>query len=117
MKEIQYKNVGDYILPDLTLPPQPEVTLGRYAQLRRQFLKEHRMIVYYNLLTAGKLTEHLHQKETEALKMEEELTEKMKNLQGVTEELKEKDLMNWVQMMNNIRNSVQETVLKEVIFA
>ena len=59
MNELTYTRVGDYSLPNLKLPQQPEVTLGRYAQMRREFLKEHHRVLYYNLLTRGELTQHL----------------------------------------------------------
>ena len=61
---------GDYNLPDLTMPQQPEVTLGRYAQMRRKFLREHHKIRYYNLLTNCTLTQHLAETEQTAMKLD-----------------------------------------------
>ena len=117
MKEITYTRQGDYELPNLTLPEQPEVTLGRYAQMRRKYLKENHRIVYYNLLTSCKMTEHLAQVEQRATEMEESLVTQMAKAEGVTEKLKATDMMTWVRRMNNIRNRAQEIVQAEVIFA
>ena len=113
MNELTYTMQGDYNLPDLTMPNQPEVTLGRYAQMRRKFLKEHHKIRYYNLLTSCTLTEHLAEVEQTAMKMEETLMKQMAAQEG----LKAADMMKWVQGMNNLRNRVQEIVKAEVIFA
>lgn len=115
--EISYTMQGDYLLPDLKLPEQPEVELGHYAQMRRKYLKERHRVLYYNLLTKGKLIEHLYETEQRALQMEETLTQQMAQQQGVTEKLKAENMMSWVRKMNNIRNSAQEIVRAEVIYA
>ena len=115
--KVTYTRQGDYELPNLTLPEQPEVTLGRYAQMRRKYLKENHRIVYYNLLTSCKMTEHLAEVEQRATEMEESLVTQMARAEGVTEKLKATDMMAWVRRMNNIRNRAQEIVQAEVIFA
>lgn len=117
MKEITYRRVGDYYLPNLELPEQPKVTLGHYANLRRKYLKENHRVLYYNLLTKCKLTEHLYEVEQEALMMEETLIKQMAAKEGITESLKASDMIEWVQRMNNVRNRAQEIVLTEVIYA
>ncbi|MEE0762919.1 MAG: TnpV protein [Acutalibacteraceae bacterium] len=117
MKEIQYRQKGDYLVPDLKLPEQPEVSLGRYAEMRKKYLKEHRKILYTNLLTKGELTAHLAEIEERALEMEETIMKQMKVQEGLTEELKMNDMMKWVQGMNNLKNRVQEIVKAEVIYA
>ncbi|HHZ05867.1 MAG TPA: TnpV protein [Clostridiales bacterium] len=117
MSELTYTMQGDYNLPDLTMPEQPEVSLGRYAQMRRKYLKENHRVLYYNLLTKCKMTEHLHETEQRALEMEETLLKQMSQAEGLTESLKATDMMSWVQRMNNLRNRVQEIVMAEVIFA
>ena len=117
MNELTYTMQGDYNLPDLTMPQQPEVTLGRYAQMRRKFLKEHHKIRYYNLLTSCTLTQHLAETEQTAMKLEETLMKQMAAQEGLTESLKAADMMKWVQGMNNLRNRVQEIVKAEIIFA
>ena len=106
MNELTYTMQGDYNLPDLTMPEQPEVTLGRYAQMRRKFLKEHHKIRYYNLLTSCTLTQHLAELEQTAMKLEETLMKQMAAQEGLTESLKAADMMKWVQGMNNLRNRV-----------
>ncbi|NCC01289.1 MAG: TnpV protein [Clostridia bacterium] len=108
--------VGDYNLPNLTLPEQPEVTLGRWSQMRRTYLKNNHRIQYYNLLTKGKMTEHLAEIQARAMELEELLVKKMSAEMGLTEELKENDMMRWVQMTNNLRHSAQEIVKEQVIY-
>ena len=116
MNELTYTMVGNYSLPNLKLPQQPEVTLGRYAQMRRKFLKEHHRVLYYNLLTRGELTQHLAEVEQRASKMEETILSQMAQKEGVTEQMKAEDMMKWVRLMNSLRNSAQEIVKAEVIF-
>ena len=115
--EITYTMKNGVQIVDLEIPKQPEVTLGRYAQMRKKFLKEHRRVLYYNLLTSCTLTEHLAEIEQTALKMEETLMKQMAAQEGLTERLKAADMMKWVCGMNNLRNRVQEIVKAEVIFA
>lgn len=117
MNEITYSMVGDYNLPNLKLPEQPEVTLGRWAQMRRTYLKERHRILYYNLLTEGTLTKHLAEVQQRAEQMEEALVKQMSQREGVTEQMKAQDMMKWVRLTNNLRHSAQEIVKAEVIFA
>ena len=116
MNELTYTMQGDYNLPDLTMPEQPEVTLGRYAQMRRKFLKEHHKIRYYNLLTSCTLTQHLAELEQTAMKLEETLMKQMAAQEGLTEELKARDQMEWVRRMNAIRDSAEEVIRRELIY-
>ena len=117
MAEITYSMVGDYNLPNLKMPEQPNVNLGRWAQMRRSYLRDHHKILYYNLLTKGTLTQHLAEVQQRATEMEETLVRQMAQKEGLTEELKATDKMKWVRLMNNLRNSAQEVVKAEVIFA
>ncbi len=117
MNEITYTWQGDYLIPDLALPEQPDVELGRWAQMRRKYLKEHNRLLYYSLLTKGILTQHLAEVQQRADEMEETLTRQMAQQEGLTEEMKANDMMKWVGLMNNIRESVREIVMSEVIFA
>ncbi len=99
------------------LPPQEEpVPHGKYALLRRKFLKEHRRITYTNLLTSGKLSSHLADIEQTAQRRMEQMVAQMAKENGVTEELKERDQMKWVGMMNNLQNAAEEVVLAELIY-
>ena len=106
---------GDYYLPDLVLREE-EPTYGKYGMLRKQFLKEHRSARYQHLLLTGKLNEHLNQTDQEAREQVETLMEQMTEKQGVTEELKAQDQMERVRLMNNIKASAEEIVLKNMIY-
>ena len=99
---MSYMLHGDYYLPDLVLN-EAEPTYGKYGMLRKQFLKEHRSARYQYLLLTGKLNEHLNQTDQEAREQVETLMEQMTEKQGVTEELKAQDQMEWVSLMNNIK--------------
>ena len=113
---IDYILVGDYLIPDLTLPTEPELPLGRYAQMHRDYLEKHKRVTYLNLLTSGELNAHLHQTEQTALQRLALLTKQLSKEQGVTEELKEKAPMQWVQAMNAIRSQAEEVILDELIY-
>ena len=117
MTEITYSSQGRYNLPNLMPQQEPEVSLGTYALLRRKFLKENRRITYTNLLTSGKLNSHLAEIEQTALSRMEQMVEQMAKTEGVTEELKASDPMKWVQLMNNLRNAAEETILVELIYS
>ena len=112
---MSYTLHGDYYLPDLVLREE-EPTYGKYGMLRKQFLKEHRSARYQYLLLIGKLNEHLNQTDQEAREQVETLMEQMTEKQGVTEELKAQDQMEWVRLMNNIKASAEEIVLKNMIY-
>ena len=112
---MSYTLHGDYYLPDLVLREE-EPTYGKYGMLRKQFLKEHRSARYQYLLLIGKLNEHLNQTDQEAREQVETLMEQMTEKQGVTEELKAQDQMEWVRLMNNIKASAEEIILKNMIY-
>ena len=112
---MSYTLHGDYYLPDLVLREE-EPIYGKYGILRKQFLKEHRSAGYQYLLLTGKLNEHLNQTDQEAREQVETLMEQMTEKQGVTEELKAQDQMEWVRLMNNIKASAEEIVLKNMIY-
>lgn len=108
---------GDYCLPNLTLPPEEERHIGVWAHRRRQYLKQHHKILYYNLLTSGKLRFHLADVEEEAQSLFLRLVKEYAEREGVTEQLKAENPMEWVQKMNNIRSRAAETVYADLIFA
>ena len=112
---MSYTLHGDYYLPDLVLN-EAEPTYGKYGMLRKQFLKEHRSARYQYMLLIGKLNEHLNQIDQEVREQVETLMEQMTEKQGVTEELKAQDQMEWVRLMNNIKASAEEIVLKNMIY-
>ena len=104
------------ILKKLTLPPQNEIHLTRFGRKRLQYLKQYRPIIYTNLLTSGELNEYLQMIDDEANTLYDRLIEQYKFKRNITEELKEKDQMNWVQEMNNIQNCVEEIINREIIY-
>ena len=112
---MSYTLHGDYYLPDLVLREE-EPTYGKYGMLRKQFLKEHRSARYQYMLLIGKLNEHLNQIDQEVREQVETLMEQMTEKQGVTEELKAQDQMERVRLMNNIKASAEEIVLKNMIY-
>ena len=112
---MSYTLHGDYYLPDLVLREE-EPIYGKYGMLRKQFLKEHRSAGYQYLLLTGKLNKHLNQTDQEAREQVETLMEQMTEKQGVTEALKAQDQMEWVRLMNNIKASAEEIVLKNMIY-
>ncbi|MBS5697002.1 MAG: TnpV protein [Lachnospiraceae bacterium] len=116
MREMTYSRQGEYMIPDLTVPDEPEVHVGKYGSLRRTYLKENRYGLFISLMTQGKLSRHLKETQEEAQSRIERITTEMKAAQNVTEELKASDPMKWVGMMGNIRQSAEEIVLKELIY-
>ena len=104
-----------YLMKSLLLNEE-EPIYGKYGMLRKQFLKEHRSAGYQYLLLTGKLNKHLNQTDQEAREQGETLMEQMTEKQGVTEELKAQDQMEWVRLMNNIKASAEEIVLKNMIY-
>ena len=112
---MSYTLHGDYYLPDLVLREE-EPIYGKYGMLRKQFLKEHRSARYQYMLLTGKLNEHLNQIDQKVREQVETLMEQMTEKQGVTEELKAQDQMEWVRLMNNIKASAEEIVLKNMVY-
>ena len=111
-----YTLQGDYRLPNLTLPAEDERPIGVWGQRRLNYLKHHRKVLYYNLLTSGKLHSHLADTEEQAQALFSRLVKEYSEKEGVTEQLKSADQMAWVQRMNNIRERVTEMVNAEVVF-
>ena len=91
--------------------------LSKYGRMRERYLREHREILYFNLLTSGKLNEHLVDIDTSACNMAEYLIKEMAIRQGVTEKLKAEDMMRWIGLMNNIRACADEIVLNEIVYS
>nr|WP_217937076.1 TnpV protein [Enterocloster clostridioformis] len=116
MNKLTYTMQNGYRLPNLLPPQEPEMHLGKYALMRRTYLKQHRRVTYTNLLTSGKLSQHLMEIEQTALSRMEQITAQMAKAEGVTEELKASDPMKWTGLMNNIRHSAEETVLNGLIY-
>ena len=111
-----YTMQGDYYLPDLTLPTEEERTIGVWGQRRLRYLKQYHKILYYNLLTSGKLHSHLADVEEDAQSLFLRLVKEYAEREGVTEQLKVANPMEWVRRINNIRERVMETVYSDVVF-
>lgn len=111
-----YTMQGDYCLPDLTLLPEEERFIGVWGQRRLRYLKQHHKILYYNLLTSGNLRSHLADVEEEAQSLFLRLVKQYAEREGVIEQLKAENPMEWVRRMNNIREKVIDLVNLEVVF-
>lgn len=115
--EVTYRVQEGYRLPNLLMPQEAEVHLGKYAELRRQYIKKHRRVLYTNLKTSGQLAAHLAEIETAAEKMVTRLVAQMAKAEGVTEELKAADPQHWTGLMNSLKHSAEEMVLSDLIYS
>ena len=111
-----YTMQGDYRLPNLTLPAEDERPIGVWGQRRLRYLKQYHKVLYYNLLTSGKLHSHLADTEEQAQELFSRLVKEYAEKEGVTEQLKATDQMKWVRKMNNMRERATEVVNSEVVF-
>lgn len=113
-----YELQGDYYIPCLILlPAEKEQPIGLWGQRHLRYLKEHRRNTYTTLLTSGRLNTYLADIDKQAQERMERLTEQMKRAQGITEQLKTENALEWTQRMNNIRACAKEIIEKEIIFA
>ena len=113
---IRYTLQGDYYLPDLKLPAEEQKPVGIWGQRHMRYLKQHRKLLYYNLLTGGKLNGYLYELDKQAEEMFFRLVKQMSEREGLTERLKAENPMEWVKRMNSIRSAAAETVNAELIF-
>ena len=111
-----YIQVGDYLLPNLTIDESEQQPIGKYGRMRKRYLKEHRSVLYTNLLTTGKLDQHLAEIDRSCEEQLEHIIQQMTKQEGVTEALKAADQMERVRRMNNIQNRAEEIVLHELIY-
>lgn len=114
---ISYTLVGDYYIPDLKLPETKKQPIGIWGRKRLTYLKEHKTILFNQLVLRCKLNSHLAEINSQATEMLDRLTEQMAKAEGVTEELKTENQMLWVARMNNIRNRAKEIVNAELIYS
>ena len=113
---IKYELIGEQYYPMLEISEQTNYKIGKYGHLRLDFIKKHRRGTYTTLLTEERLNEHLHTIDEQAHEQIDLHIAQMAEQMGVTEELKASDPMSWVQLMNNIKASAEEIVLKEVVY-
>ena len=111
-----YRQEGDYLIPNLALPGEPEYQIGKYGRMRCSYLKEHRPILYTNLLASGTLHRHLAKIDQACNERMEIIVPAMAKQEGVTETLKAADQMEWVCRMNSIRSRAEEIVLTELVY-
>lgn len=111
-----YTRVGDYLLPNLTIDESEQQPIGKYGRMRKRYLKEYRPVLYTNLLTTGKLDQHLAEIDNACEERMEFLTRQLASQEGVTETLKASDQMEWVRRMNSIQNRAEEIVLHELVY-
>lgn len=113
--KLTYIQNGDYLIPDLKLTEQPQKPLGKYGRMRKTYLKEHRPILYNQLLMTEKLYPHLTEIDETANRRLEQMMPQLAEAAGATEQLKARDPMKWVGMMNTCKAQAEEILLAELI--
>ena len=112
-----YRQVGDYFIPNITLPDDGEYQIGKYGRMRRSYLKKYRKILYNNYVLEGTLFKHLAEIDQVCNERIENIVSAMAKQEGVTEALKATNQMEWVRYMNSIRNRAEEIILTELVYA
>ena len=115
--ELTFTKVGDYSLPNLTLQNPESQPIGRYGRMRRDYLKNHRPILYNRLILSEKLYPHLTEIEETANRRMEQMMDELTKANGLTEQMKSENPMLWVQTMNSLKAQAEETILTELIFS
>ena len=113
--DITYTKHGDYYYPDLALPPQPTEDIGRFGRMRKKFLKEHQPDTFALMLMENTLTQHLIDRQ--ANEQIDLITSQLAQAKGVTEDLKARDQLVWIQAMNSCRARAEELVIREIVLA
>ena len=113
---ISYTKSGDYLLPDLILENKKQSNIGKYGLLRLNYIKNYKLGLYFDLLVSDTLNEYLHNVDTIVMEMVKKLIKDLAEKENITEELKSSNKMLWIGKMNNIKNMVEEIVLKEYIY-
>ena len=115
--KITYRRVGDFLIPNLILPPEAaNITLGKWGMMYKSYLEKHKSPLFNSLLIKGKLYQHCAEVENQALDMFDNLVEQMKEKEGIGEQLKKEKQIEWLQMMNNIQNRAKELTENELIY-
>lgn len=114
---LTYTQVGDVLLPDLTPPEPAKRSLGKYGLMRRRYLKEHRPVLWEVMAVNGTLFNHLLEVEDRANEMLEQMMPSLAQTAGATEELKSKDPMSWVGLMNSCKAQAEEIIFSELIYS
>lgn len=111
-----YRQVGDYLIPNLALPDTGNYQIGKYGHMRRSYLKEHRQILYNNYVLEGTLSKHLAEIDQACNERMEIIVSAMSEQEGVTEALKAADQMEWMRRINSIHNRAEEIILTELVY-
>ena len=114
--EITYTEINGINYPNLTLPEQPKVNIGKYGQMRLDYLKKHRRGTYTTLLTEGRISAHLSAIDQEAHSQVEIITKELAKQRGIDEILKTTDQLRWAQEMNSCKAQAEEIVLQDVVY-
>ncbi|MEG0960246.1 MAG: TnpV protein [Erysipelotrichaceae bacterium] len=113
--KIEYHKVGDYYYPNLTIK-QAKVSLSKYGRMRMQYLKQHQIELYFKLLANGELYSHIKEVDKQANDLYDKLLVDFKNKRNITEALKERNQILWVQEMNDIHNCIDEVICCDIIY-
>lgn len=117
MASITYRQVNDYMIPNLRLPPEESaIRLGKWGMLHKDYLKKHKPVLFATLLTQGKLYQHCAEIDTQVQQMFDTLVSQMMKSENITEQLKAQNQLEWVQRMNSIQERASEIVCKELIY-
>ena len=118
MANITYRQVGDYMIPNLKLPPEESaIRLGKWGMMYKDYLQKHNPVLFTILLTQGNLYQHCAEIDTQAQQMFDTLVTQMTKSENITEQLKSQNPLEWVRRMNSIQERTSEIVLNELIFA
>lgn len=113
----KYERQGDYLIPCLALPTEKEKSIGVWGQRHLRYLKENHRVTYINILTSGRLNAYLADIDKQAQERSHRLIDQMKQVQGITEQLKAENALEWTRKMNNIRACAMEGVERKIIYA
>ncbi len=117
MANITYRQVNNYLIPNLTIPPEETaIHLGKWGMMYKDHLQKHNPVLFATLLTQGKLYQHCAQIDTQAQHMFNTLVEQIKTAEGVTEQFKEENQLEWVRQLQNIESRAREIIIRELIF-
>ena len=117
MSELNYRASGDYLIPDLSMSETVETPLGKYGRMRKTYLKEHRPVLFSNLLLSEKLYPHLREIDETAKSRLETMMPRLMEAAGISEKLKAENPMQWVGLMNNCKAQAEETILRELVYS
>lgn len=117
MANITYRQVNDYMIPNLRLPPEESaIRLGKWGMMHKDYLQKHNPVLFATLLTQGNLYQHCAQIDTQAQQMFNTLVEQMMKTENITENLKAQNQLEWVRRMNSIEAKAREIVCHDIIF-